>query len=159
MLTILSNWSKGISFCVRLYNFYLLQEMKREINRRLNRVPEIKFEPKLLNPTMEAMAKSGKMCHQGIAAQGISKFSRSILSLFREFNKYNNTGARMLDSIYHMALTLLCNRIFGVQKSIFCHIYAALLWASFHNVTKICKHWWFTDFITWGYITPRCDVI
>ena len=28
----------------------------------------------------------------------------SILSLFRnEFNKFNNTRARMLDSIYHMA--------------------------------------------------------
>ena len=27
----------------------------------------------------------------------------SILSLFRnEFNKFNNTGVRMLDSIYHM---------------------------------------------------------
>ena len=27
----------------------------------------------------------------------------SILSLFRnEFNKFDNTGARMLDSIYHM---------------------------------------------------------
>ena len=32
----------------------------------------------------------------------------SILSLFRdEFNKFNNTGARMLDSIYHMALSIL----------------------------------------------------
>ena len=31
----------------------------------------------------------------------------SILSLFRsEFNKFNNTGARMLDSIYHMALRI-----------------------------------------------------
>ena len=31
----------------------------------------------------------------------------SILSLFRnEFNKFNNTGARMLDSIYHMTLNL-----------------------------------------------------
>ena len=31
----------------------------------------------------------------------------SILSLFcNEFNKINNTGARMLDSINHMALTL-----------------------------------------------------
>ena len=31
----------------------------------------------------------------------------SILSLFRnEFNKLNNTGARMLDSIYHMTNTL-----------------------------------------------------
>ena len=29
----------------------------------------------------------------------------SILSLFcSEFNKFNNTGARMLDSIYHMTL-------------------------------------------------------
>ena len=32
----------------------------------------------------------------------------SILLLFRnEFNKFNNTGARMLDSIYHMTLRLL----------------------------------------------------
>ena len=31
----------------------------------------------------------------------------SILSLFRnEFNKFNNTGAPMLDSIYHMTLKL-----------------------------------------------------
>ena len=31
----------------------------------------------------------------------------SILSLFRnEFNKFNNTGARIIDSIYHMALKL-----------------------------------------------------
>ena len=32
----------------------------------------------------------------------------SILSLFRnEFNQFNNTGARMLDSIYHMTLRFL----------------------------------------------------
>ena len=32
----------------------------------------------------------------------------SILSLFRkEFNKLNNTRARMLDSIYHMSLKIL----------------------------------------------------
>ena len=32
----------------------------------------------------------------------------SILSPFRnEFNKFNNTRARMLDSIYHMTLRLL----------------------------------------------------
>ena len=32
----------------------------------------------------------------------------SILSLSRnKFNKFNNTGARMLDSINHMTLTLL----------------------------------------------------
>ena len=33
---------------------------------------------------------------------------RSNLFLFRnEFNKFNNTRARMLDSIYHMTLRLL----------------------------------------------------
>ena len=32
----------------------------------------------------------------------------SILSLFRnKFDKFNNTGAQMIDSIYHMTLKLL----------------------------------------------------
>ena len=31
----------------------------------------------------------------------------SILSLCNEFNEFNNTRARMLDSIYHMTLRLL----------------------------------------------------
>ena len=35
----------------------------------------------------------------------------SILSLFRnEFNKFNNTRARMLDSIYHMTLSHFCRQ-------------------------------------------------
>ena len=35
----------------------------------------------------------------------------SILSLFRnEFNKFNNTLARMLDSIYHMIKSLFCRK-------------------------------------------------
>ena len=52
----------------------------------------------LLNLLNQA-GKSDKM-------QGLS----SILSLFHnKFNKYNNTGARMLDSFYHMTLRLLCN--------------------------------------------------
>ena len=35
----------------------------------------------------------------------------SILSFFRnEFNKFNNTGARIIDYIYHMTLTLLKSR-------------------------------------------------
>ena len=50
----------------------------------------------LLN-LLNKLVKSDKM-------QGLP----SILSLFcNEFNKFNNTGARMLDSIYHMILTLL----------------------------------------------------
>ena len=40
----------------------------------------------------------------------------SILSLFRnEFNKFNNTGARMSGSIYHMTLKLFRNHIFGLK--------------------------------------------
>ena len=40
----------------------------------------------------------------------------SILSLFRsEFNQFNNTRARMLDSIYHMTLRLLWNLISAVK--------------------------------------------
>ena len=47
----------------------------------------------------------------------------NILSLFcNEFNKFNNTRAQMLDSIYHMTFKLLKNRIFGVKTSIFCHL-------------------------------------
>ena len=47
----------------------------------------------------------------------------SILSLFRnKFNKFNNTGARMLDSIDHMTLKLLKIHIFGVKTSKFCHL-------------------------------------
>ena len=44
----------------------------------------------------------------------------SILSLFRnKFNKFNNTRARMLDSIYHMTNTL--KFISSVKTLWFCH--------------------------------------
>ena len=47
----------------------------------------------------------------------------SILLLFRnEFNKFNNTGGRMLDFIYHMTLKLIKNLVFGVKTSRFCHL-------------------------------------
>ena len=55
----------------------------------------------------------------------------SILSLFRnEFNKFNNTIARMLDSIYHMTLRLLWNLISVVKRYNFVIMYATLLWTS-----------------------------
>ena len=42
----------------------------------------------------------------------------SILPYFRnEFNKFNNTGARMLDSIYHMTFNILKSCIFSVETS------------------------------------------
>ena len=40
------------------------------------------------------------------------------LSLFR--NEFHNTRARMLDSIYHMALRSLCSHISCVKTSLFC---------------------------------------
>ena len=44
----------------------------------------------------------------------------SILYLFRnEFNKFNNTRARMLDSIYHMTNTLKSD--FWRKNVSFCH--------------------------------------
>ena len=44
----------------------------------------------------------------------------SILSIFRnKFNKLNTTGARMLDSVYHMQLKFFFNRVNGVKTSTF----------------------------------------
>ena len=39
----------------------------------------------------------------------------SIFPFCNELNKFNNTRARMLDSIYHMILRLLRNLISGVK--------------------------------------------
>ena len=59
----------------------------------------------------------------------------NILSLFHnELNKFNNTGARMLDSFYHMTLNLLENHIFGLKTSIFFAICYATLYGR-HSVT------------------------
>ena len=55
----------------------------------------------------------------------------SIYSLLRnEVKKFNNTGARVLDSIYHMTLRLLLNHISGVKRYNFADMYATLLWTS-----------------------------
>ena len=82
----------------------------------------------------------------------------SILSLFRnEFNKFNNTRARMLDSIYHMTNTLKshfwCKNVM-ILSSCTQRCYGR------HNVSrKSINHWWFIDFIAWCYFTPRHGVI
>ena len=54
----------------------------------------------------------------------------SILSLFRnKFNKFNNTRARMLDSIYHMTYTLKSHFWRKVRYN-FVIMYVTLLWTS-----------------------------
>ena len=50
-----------------------------------------------------------------------------LLPLRNKFNEFNNSGARLLDFIYHLALLLIKYSDFGVKTSIFCH--------RFRNVT------------------------
>ena len=68
----------------------MVMDLSNDINRESYRSAHV-----LLNLSIE-VGKRDKM-------RGLP----SILSLFRnEFNKFNNTRARMLDSIYHMTKTL-----------------------------------------------------
>ena len=46
---------------------------------------------------------------------------RAFYLFCNEFNKFNNTVAQMLDSIYHMTLKLFCYQIFGMKTLGFCH--------------------------------------
>ena len=53
----------------------------------------------------------------------------SILSLFRnKFNKFNNKGARMLDSIYHMTLDYVEISFLALKRYNCVIMYATLLW-------------------------------
>ena len=66
---------------------------------------------------------------------------RGILSLFRnDLNKFNNTGERMLDSIYHMTLKLLKNRIFCERTANFVNVNTTLKWTLLQNVNKSVNH-------------------
>ena len=48
----------------------------------------------------------------------------SILSFFHnEFETFNNTGARILDYIYHMKLKLFCMHVSVVKMNPVCQIY------------------------------------
>ena len=61
------------------------------------------------------------MLVSGIAQSG-QNLALSRLAICNKFNKFNNTGAGMLDSIYHMTLKLLKNYIYGMKMSRFCHL-------------------------------------
>ena len=64
----------------------------------------------------------------------------------------------MLYSIYHVTLKLPIN-IFGVNTLVLPFFYAPLKRSSLCNVTKSVNHKWFIDFIEWGDITPKRDVM
>ena len=59
----------------------------------------------------------------------------NLLRFRNKFNKFNNTGERMLDSIYHITLKLIKNRIFGVKTSRFCHLLCNVIINGRHNVS------------------------
>ena len=64
----------------------------------------------------------------------------SILSFFRnEFDKFNNTGAQMLDSIDHMTLKLIKNDIFGVKTSRCCHLERSIIIMIMGVITSATK--------------------
>ena len=58
------------------------------------------------------------------------------ISLFRnEFNKCDETRARILDSIYHMTLEIFKNHIFDMKTSRFCQLLCNFIM----DVTKFRK--------------------
>ena len=74
-----------------------------------------------------------------------------------EFNKFNNTKARMLDSIYHMTNTLKSH---FWRKNVIIKSLCTQRCYGRHNVSrKSINHQWFIDFIAWRYFTLRRDVI
>ena len=81
----------------------------------------------------------------------------SILFLFRNsFNKFNNTRAQVLDSIYHMTNTLKSH---FWRKNVILSLCMQRC-SGRHNVSrKSINHLWFIDFIAWCFFTPRRDVI
>ena len=56
--------------------------------------------------------------------------------LLNLLNKFNTTGAQMVESIYH--ITLKWHHIFGMNifKILSVSMYATLLWTLFQNVTR-----------------------
>ena len=79
---------------------------------------------------------------------------RGLPTFRNEFNKFNNTRARMLDYIYHMTNTLECDKNVIILSLCMQGCYGR------HNVSrKSINQLWFIDFIAWRYFTPRRDVI
>ena len=59
----------------------------------------------------------------------------SILSVFSiEFDRFNTTEARMLDSIYHMSSKVIQNRILAWKHQGFAIFYSMLLYVTLLNL-------------------------
>ena len=83
----------------------------------------------------------------------------SIFSLFRnELNKFNNTKARMLDSIYHNHDKYLKSHFW--RRNVMVLSSCTQRCYERHNVSRQpVNHKWIIDFIVWRYFTPGRDVI
>ena len=65
------------------------------------------------------------------------RLAKHFIAILQQFN---NTGARTLDSMYHMMLKVLRNPDFCMKRKDFAiHIYSMSLWTSLRSVTKISK--------------------
>ena len=47
------------------------------------------------------------------------RLAEHFVSFWQQVNKFNNTGAQILDSFYHLTLQLIQNHIFRVKKARF----------------------------------------
>ena len=56
-----------------------------------------------------------------------------------EFNKFNNTGAPILNFIYHMTLKILKNRVLSVKTLRFCHLLQNVIMVVITLRYEICK--------------------
>ena len=79
-----------------------------------------------LDPKVKAIGKKAGICD-------------GVPSTVALVDNFNNTGVQMLYSIYHMSDARKIKLHFWHENLRFSHLYATLLWASFHNVTKICN--------------------
>ena len=58
------------------------------------------------------------------------RLAEHFISFCKEFNKFNNTRARMLDSIYHMTLIYFEISFLLLKHYNFVIMYTKLLWTS-----------------------------
>ena len=67
------------------------------------------------------------------------KACRAFYHFFTSFNKFNNTGARMLDSFYHMTLKFIKTHIFGMKTSSFSPLLRNVIIDFITSCYEICK--------------------
>ena len=72
---------------------------------------------------MDPCILTGNINNGSCFIEFIKRVGEKNLSLFRnEFNKFNNTRARMLDSIYHIYdINIILKSCIGVKTTGFCH--------------------------------------